>query len=110
MSNWTQPPLERDELGLCPICQRLMLAGGPLDRHHFLPKSQGGREALLVHRICHRQLHALFTNAELAKELSAPEAVCAHPKLQRFLTWIAGKHPDFYERTSRPRASRKKYG
>jgi len=85
-----------------------MLAGGPLDRHHFLPKSRGGRQALLVHRICHRQIHALWTNRELGDGLAEPDALRAHPRLQPFLQWIANKHPDFYQRTGSNAERRRK--
>lgn len=91
---------ERTSLGDCPICLRPMLAGGPVDRHHLLPKSRGGNEATLVHRICHRQIHALWTNRELENGLSDPQAIRSDPRMTPFLVWIAGKHPDFYVRTA----------
>ena len=70
-------------LGDCPICARPLLKGPSIDKHHFLPKSEGGgpEHALWVHRICHKQVHALFTAKELARdpELQRPSALAAHP-------------------------------
>jgi len=94
------PTTERGLLGTCPICRRPMLAGGPLDRHHFVPKSRGGRTATLVHKLCHRQIHALWTNRELQQEFSDPERIRRDPGMAPFLSWIAGKHPDFHVRTA----------
>jgi hypothetical protein len=87
-------------LGPCPICGRLMVAGPSVDRHHFVPRSEGGRENRWVHRVCHRKIHSLFTERELAKEYSTPEALRAHPEMQPFLRWVARKHPEFYSRTA----------
>jgi hypothetical protein len=52
-----------------------------------------------VHPICHRAIHANFTNADLARAGEA-EALRGHPALARFLTWVAGKPPDFHARTA----------
>lgn len=30
-------------LGPCPLCGRPMIAGPSVDRHHWVPKSEGGR-------------------------------------------------------------------
>lgn len=86
-----------------------MLKGGPLDRHHFLPKSRGGRDARAVHKICHRQLHAIWTNREL-ELMTDPGTLRQHPKFQPFLKWIANKHPDTYERTLESSKRRKRHG
>lgn len=88
------------DLGPCPICRRPLIDGPSVDRHHFTPKSQGGRAALAVHRVCHRKLHALFTARELADHLASPEAVRQHPEMQAFLRWVGKKHPEFYSRTA----------
>jgi hypothetical protein len=90
-------------LGPCPICGRPMIAGPSVDRHHFMPKSEGGRETHHVHRICHRKVHSLFTEGELARGYGTPEAVRAHPEMQAFLRWIACKDPEFYSRTATAR-------
>jgi hypothetical protein len=81
-----------------------MVAGPSVDRHHFLPKSEGGRESRWVHRVCHRKLHSLFTERELARGYATPEAVRANPEVARFIGWLRGKHPEFWVRTTAARA------
>lgn len=84
-----------------------MIQGASVDRHHFLPRSEGGREARWVHRICHRKLHSLFTERELARLYATPEAIRAHPEITRFVRWVARKHPEFWVRTATARARRR---
>jgi hypothetical protein len=67
--------LDNQSLGPCPVCGREMLAGRSVDQHHWLPKSKGGREADLLHLICHRKIHSLFSRQELAAQFSTSEAV-----------------------------------
>jgi hypothetical protein len=79
------------------------LCGRPLGRrtewHHPLPKSRGGRVTEPVHPICHRTLHASFTNVELARMAAKAEHPSARAEIQPFLHWIAGKPPDFHAPT-----------
>lgn len=83
------------------------LCGRPLGRrtewHHPRPKSRGGRETVPVHPICHRTIHAQFSNAELARIAAAGEPLTAQPDMRKFLAWIAGKPPDFHAPTRRRR-------
>lgn len=69
-----------------------------------MPKSRGGRVTVPVHPVCHRSLHAIFSNAELAR--LSPEGLRARPELQRFLGWIATKPPDFHAPTATPRRNK----
>lgn len=69
-------------VGSCPICDRDMLKGPSIDRHHFYPKCKGGRETEWVHKICHRKIHSVFTESELAKEYNNAEIVRSHPETQ----------------------------
>ena len=56
-----------------------------------------------MHPICHRALHATFSNKELEKTGDDPAALAGHPELARFLSWIAAKPPDFHAPTRRRR-------
>ena len=51
------------------------------DAHHLVPKSRGGRVTEALHRICHRQIHALLTETELARDYATVEALMAHPQI-----------------------------
>lgn len=82
-----------------------MIAGPSVDRHHFLPRAEGGRVATPVHRICHRKLHALWTERELAQLYQTPDAIRAHPDIQLFVRWLHGKPPEFWAPTRAPRRS-----
>jgi hypothetical protein len=60
-----------------------------------VPKSQGGRETVPLHPICHRAIHATASNKELARLYPTLDALRATPGIARFLRWIANKPPDF---------------
>lgn len=84
----------------CPLCKRNMLLCN-LTRHHLVPKSSGGRITEKICRTCHRQLHALFSNKELEKELNSVEALRKNSDFQKYLGWIKNKNPDQYFRGKR---------
>lgn len=52
-----------------------------------------------LHRICHRPVHAPFTEAELERDYRDVETLRAHPQMARFLDWVRRKPDDFFERT-----------
>ena len=91
---------------ICPLCERA-LPGGEADAHHLVPRSEGGRETVLLHRLCHRTIHALLTEKELARGYATIDALRAHPGVARFLQWVLDKPPDFYERTRKSKRLRK---
>lgn len=83
---------------VCPLCDRF-IPPSQRDAHHLVPKSKGGRETAWLHRICHRQIHALFTETELQRQYASVAALREHPEMGRFLQWVRRKPDDFYERT-----------
>jgi len=85
----------------CWLCLRQL--GHRIEWHHPVPRSRGGREVVALHPICHRTVHASFTNAELARSLGDADTVRGHPAITRFLAWIADKPPDFHAPTRRRR-------
>lgn len=95
MDGQTQPP---PQALLCPLCER-PIPDRLADAHHLLPKSRGGVQTVLLHRICHRQIHALFTEAELERGYQSVAALQAHPAIRRFLDWVRQKPDGFDERT-----------
>jgi molybdopterin-guanine dinucleotide biosynthesis protein A len=101
------PPPDSDLPQICPLCQR-MLPKAEEDAHHLIPRSEGGRVTVLLHRLCHRTLHALLTEKELARNYSTIEALRQHPEVARFVEWVQDKPPDFYERTRKSRRLREK--
>ena len=85
----------------CVLCGRPL--GAKVEWHHLVPKSEGGRATAPVHPICHRTIHALVGNAELAREYADVEALRARPDMAQYLRWIADKPPDFHAPTRRSR-------
>lgn len=72
-----------------------------MQKHHLIPKSQGGKETITMHAICHRKVHALFNEKELARRYFSIEALLANGEIQAFVKWISGKPPEFYRRNRR---------
>lgn len=81
----------------CWLCERPL--GRRTQQHHPVPKAKRGREMVPVHPICHRAIHANFTNAELARSGGARETLLAKEAIARFLAWLADKPPDFHAPT-----------
>ncbi|MBO6944059.1 HNH endonuclease [Altererythrobacter sp.] len=81
----------------CWLCER------PLETriqwHHPIPKSKKGRVTVPIHPICHKAIHANFTNGELARMGADLGVIRAHPEIAKFIRWISSKPPDFHAPT-----------
>ncbi|NEP62219.1 MAG: hypothetical protein F6K31_35660, partial [Symploca sp. SIO2G7] len=42
---------------------------------------------------CHRQIHVLFDNKHLARELNTLEKLRSEPQMQKFLSWVKKQNP-----------------
>jgi len=91
---------------ICPLCDR-GIPDSEQESHHLVPKSKGGKDTLVIHRICHRQIHALFTESELARIYNTVDALRAHPEFASFVRWVASKPADFFERAAKSERIRK---
>ena len=104
----SQPlPASKDKLSICPLCDRA-IPESQKDAHHLIPKSKGGKKTEFLHRICHKQVHALFTETELATKLNNAEMLRTHPEMQKFIEWVKNRPNNFYEKTRK--SSRLKAG
>jgi hypothetical protein len=90
----------------CPLCDRA-IPPAQRDAHHLVPKSKGGRQTEFLHRVCHRQIHALLTETELARQYATVEALLAHREVQAFVTWVKTKPEDFFVRSRKSTRVRK---
>lgn len=81
----------------CWLCERPL--GRNVQQHHPVPKAKKGRETVSVHPICHRAIHANFTNAQLMRMGDDREALLENETLGRFVEWIKDKPPDFHAPT-----------
>lgn len=100
----SEPP----ELPICPLCLRVIPKDAPQSLHHLIPKLKGGKggPVILVHHICHKEIHATLSEAELAREFNTPEALRAHPRLAKFFAWVGKRPPSFMSKV--PKRSRSK--
>ena len=92
---------------VCPLCER-KIPPSQRDAHHLVPKSKGGRHTEYLHRICHRQIHALLTETELARQFNSVDALLTHPDVALFVAWVKTKPDDFIERTRKSQRIRPK--
>lgn len=102
-----EPPSVASAALVCPLCERTI----PLsqrDAHHLVPKSKGGRQTEYLHRICHRQIHALLTETELARQFNSVEALLAHSEVAQFVAWVRTKPDAFMERTRKSQRLRQR--
>lgn len=77
----------------CELCEREV---EHVTVHHLIPRQKDGRfgpRADLC-SACHRQIHILFDNTRLARELNCLDRLRDEPDLQRFLAWVKRQPPD----------------
>ena len=86
------------ELEDCPLCDRIMIEGSSIDKHHLIPKSRGGKATEWLHLVCHRKIHSVFTESELAGYYHTWSRLRDHETIQKFIKWIQKKHPEFVDR------------
>ena len=81
---------------ICPLCGRPIPAGTG-SRHHLTPRLKGGKGGgtVLLHHLCHKEIHATLSEAELARRFNTIESLRAHPRLARFIAWVARRPPGF---------------
>jgi len=82
---------------ICPLCER-EIPKQHIEAHHLVPKSKGGDVTVELHSVCHRQIHALLTETELANTYPTVQALLEHPDVAKFVQWIQTKPLDFKER------------
>ena len=81
----------------CELCEREMKR---LSVHHLVPRQITKRQkvetspTIDICSACHRQIHALFDNKYLAKELNTLEKLRKEPQMQKFLAWVKKQNPD----------------
>lgn len=80
----------------CELCQREMES---LTVHHLIPRQYLKRKKIAASPIinicsaCHKQIHALFDNKQLARELNSLDKLKQEPKMQKFLAWVKKQKP-----------------
>lgn len=85
------------EIQLCWLCLRPL--GSVVQAHHPVPKAKKGRATVPTHPICHKTIHANFTNSEMARIGEDRDRIMENPAMVKFVEWVSGKDPDFNART-----------
>ncbi len=93
-------PAVPDDDPICPLCGRPIPPDVPQSLHHLVPKAKGGRggPVVLLHHICHKEIHAALSEVELARHFNTVEALRTHPRLARFIDWVRKRPPGFLSR------------
>ncbi len=85
---------DRDaETLICWLCARPL--GSAVQWHHPVPKAKKGRAKVPIHPICHKTIHANFTNSELARIGDNVGAIRDSAAIAKFIAWVANKPADF---------------
>ncbi|MCT8158483.1 HNH endonuclease [Pseudoruegeria sp. SHC-113] len=97
-----------DDAPLCPLCQRPIPAHAKQSLHHLVPKLRGGTHGptVLLHQICHNEIHASLSETDLARSYNTIEALRAHPRLAKFIAWVRKRPADFHSKTPGTRRHR----
>src|SRR5437660_7329165 len=84
----------------CELCRR-EVPRALIMLHHLTPRERGGKpgDRTPLCKPCHKQLHAMFGNRQLASDFSTIAALRDAPALQPFLKWIRKQKPDRNFRT-----------
>ena len=84
----------------CRLCHRL---GAKMTRHHLIPRMVSGRssvrrrlagekrqpaEIIMLCLPCHRQIHRVFSEKELALSANSLAKLASHPEVEKFVAWI----------------------
>ncbi|MFT4416434.1 HNH endonuclease [Fredinandcohnia humi] len=79
-------------MGVCELCGRSEVE---TTVHHLLPKEMGGTFGATADLCipCHKQIHALYTNEEIAVRLSTLRQLREDEQLSRFVKWLRKQPP-----------------
>ncbi len=93
---------------ICQLCKREGI--NKITEHHLVPKQVGGAKlpVALLCQDCHKQIHALYTNKELAMRLNTLQALEKDERVARYLRYIKKQHPTKNITIKKSRALRRK--
>ncbi|WP_100373473.1 hypothetical protein [Bacillus sp. FJAT-45037] len=97
----------KKNVGTCELCER---EGVERTVHHLLPKEEGGahHETADLCIACHKQIHALYTNSELAIRLDTIPRLRDDEELKKFIRWIQKQPAETLIRTKKSNERRAK--
>jgi len=87
--------------GTCCLCDR---ERGDITRHHLIPRTMHSKkwvkERFLITTLritvpmckpCHKQIHELITEKDMAREYNTVEDLKAHPEVATWVEWVRDK-------------------
>jgi hypothetical protein len=88
----------------CALCERAIER---LTVHHLIPRQRDGQDGptIDVCPACHRQIHILYDNARLERELNCLERLRDEPEMRRFLRWVRRQDPHKRVKVRRSRSA-----
>ena len=91
---------------ICELCNRSV---STITKHHLIPLEKGGKkfETLSLCPTCHKQIHALFTNRELATHFHTLESLKRDQKIIKYLKFIENIPADSHVNIKKSRHVRK---
>jgi 5-methylcytosine-specific restriction endonuclease McrA len=90
----------------CSICGRPLAQ--PIDLHHVIPKTFGGKQLIKLHKICHQKVHSVFSERELMHFNGDLSPILEHEQIRAFITWVRKKDPSFYDVSKDTKARKSK--
>ncbi|WP_216828200.1 HNH endonuclease [Alkalihalobacterium elongatum] len=77
----------RATVGTCELCERESIERTV---HHLTPREEGGvnQPTALLCFSCHRQIHALYSNRELAIRLNTIELLKDDDEIKKYIKYI----------------------
>ena len=80
----SRPRLDKIDATACELCLR---EADGYTVHHLVPRFKGGSlgPTAVLCSICHRQIHALFSEATLAGELNSIALLRINPSVKNYL-------------------------
>ena len=73
-----------------------MIEGRSVDKHHLVPKTYGGTDIQLVHRVCHGKIHHALDEKDLRDHYHTWGRLKEHTEIKKFIRWVKKKDPEYY--------------
>jgi len=72
---------------LCALCERTV-PDQYLEKHHLVPRSEGGKETVRLCIDCANQIHILFSNNELRDSYNTVETLRSNSRVWQWVRWV----------------------
>jgi len=78
---------------ICELCRREEVP--KVTEHHLIPREEGGKDGDVVWlcESCHKQIHALYSNKELAIRLNTLDSLANDDNILKYLKYIRKQPP-----------------